>query len=131
MANKKTLILFPLITQGIFSLFLPFFHAFHLKGLTDVFILTTVPAFLFALVCVYYQFHQRNLVQIAFFSGAISFFYTLTVLSVFLFQETFTEPMSLWEQSLALLFYAMMFALPSMMYAMVVLRLLLRKAPKT
>ncbi|MGC6405808.1 hypothetical protein ACNO7K_05100 [Bisgaard Taxon 45] len=66
-----------------------------------------------------------------FFSGVIGFFYSFTVLSVFLFQETFSEPMSLWEQSLALLFYAMMFALPSMMYAMVVLRLLLRKAPKT
>ncbi|EGP05255.1 hypothetical protein AAUPMG_00645 [Pasteurella multocida subsp. multocida str. Anand1_goat] len=36
MANKKTLLLFPLITQCIFSLFLPFFNAFHLKGLTDV-----------------------------------------------------------------------------------------------
>ncbi|HED4430692.1 TPA: hypothetical protein R4346_000133 [Pasteurella multocida] len=129
MANKKTLLLFPLITQCIFSLFLPFFNAFHFKGLTDVFILTTVPAFLFSLVCVYYQFHQRNLLQIAFFSGTISFFYTLTMLSCFLFKETFREPMSLWEQSLALLFYALMFALPSMMYAMVVLRLFLRKAP--
>lgn len=51
------------------------------------------------------------------------------MLSCFLFNETFREPMSLWEQSLALLFYALMFALPSMMYAMVVLRLFLRKAP--
>ncbi|MGC6405757.1 hypothetical protein ACNO7K_04845 [Bisgaard Taxon 45] len=70
MANKKTLLLFPLITQCIFSLVLLFFNAFHLKGLTDVFILATIPAFLFSLVCVYYQFHQRNIVQIAFFNAA-------------------------------------------------------------
>lgn len=128
MVNKKTLFIFPLLTQGIFSLFLPFFDAFNLDGLMDVFLLTSIPAFLFALVCVYYRFHQTNLIQIAFFSGAISFFYTLLILSFFISNEPLDQDIFIWEQSLALLFYALMFALPSMLYAMVVLRLFLKKA---
>ncbi|AKD38594.1 hypothetical protein ACWIT3_00980 [Pasteurella sp. P03HT] len=131
MENKKTLIIFPLLTQCLFSLVLPFFHAFNLESVGYVFLLATLPAFLFSLVCVRYQYHQRNLVQIAFFSGVISFFYSLIVLSLLIWQEP-TEQMptfALWEQSLAILFYAVMFALPAMMYAMVVLRLFLKKAP--
>ncbi|MFD1805345.1 hypothetical protein ACFSAV_02985 [Pasteurella oralis] len=130
MANKKTLIIFPLLTQCIFSLFLLFFDAFDLDNLSYVFLLTTIPAFLFSLVCIGYQYHQRNLVQIAFFSGVISFFYTLVTLSFLIAHDPLQEAqvLSLWEQSLAMLFYAAMFALPSMMYAMIVLRLFLKKA---
>lgn len=131
MANKKTLIIFPLLTQCIFSLFLLFFDAFNLDNLSYVFLLTTIPAFLFSLVCIGYQYHQRNLVQIAFFSGVISFFYTLVTLSFLIAHDPLQEAqaLSLWEQSLAMLFYAAMFALPSMMYAMIVLRLFLKKSP--
>lgn len=131
MANKKTLLIFPLLTQCLFSLFLPFFNAFDATNLGYVFLLTTIPAFLFSLVCIRYQYHQRNLVQIAFFSGVISFFYTLITLSFLIAYDPLqeTQVFSLWEQSLAILFYAAMFALPSMMYAMIVLRLFLKKAP--
>ncbi|WP_101774589.1 hypothetical protein [Pasteurella oralis] len=131
MTNKKTLIIFPLLTQCIFSLFLLFFDAFNLDNLSYVFLLTTIPAFLFSLVCIGYQYHQRNLVQIAFFSGVISFFYTLVTLSFLIAHAPLQEAqaLSLWEQSLAMLFYAAMFALPSMMYAMIVLRLFLKKSP--
>lgn len=130
MVNKKTLVLFPLITQGIFSVFLPFFDAFNLAGVGKVFLLTSIPAFLLALVCVYYQFHRGNVLQIAFFSSAISFFYTLLVLSFLLSSSPLQQDISLWEHSLALLFYAMMFALPSALYAMFVLRFFLRKLPR-
>lgn len=129
MVNKKTLIIFPLLTQCIFSLFLPFFDALNLEGLKDVFLLATVPAFLFSLVCIRYQYHQRNLTQIAFFSGIISFLYTLVVLTFYISTGPLQESIPLWEQSLAVLAYAMMFAFPSMTYALLVLRLFLNEAP--
>ncbi|HDR1021556.1 TPA: hypothetical protein QB352_000797 [Pasteurella multocida] len=129
MVNKKTLIIFPLLTQCIFSSFLPFFDAFNADGLKDVFLLATVPAFLFSLVCVYHQYHKRNLTQIAFFSGVISFLYTLVILTFYVVNGPLQETIPLWEQSLAVLSYAMMFAFPSMTYALLVLRLFLNKAP--
>lgn len=127
MANKRILWIFPAVTQLIFSLFLPFFGGFDLNGLGYIFLFATLPAFLFALVCVCYQFHQRNLVQIAFWSGAISFFTTLILFSILLVSEPPQEAISIWEQTFAIFFYALMFALPSMLYAMAVLRLFLAK----
>lgn len=127
MANRKTLLIFPLITQLIFSLFLPFFEGINGAGLMYVFLFATIPVFLFSLVCVYYGFHQGNLIQIVFFSGIISFFYHLILLSLFIYKTPLALEMSLWEQSLGLLSYALMFAFISMLYAMFGLRLFLRK----
>lgn len=124
MLNQRTLLIFPLLTQGLFSLFLPFFSEFDLAGLGLVGLFATLPAFLFALVCVYYQFHQRNLLQISVFAGGISFVYNLILLPFFL---TGSSDLPLWEQSVAMLFYALMFALPAILYAMVILRLFLVK----
>ncbi|QIM64869.1 hypothetical protein [Frederiksenia canicola] len=121
MENKQTLWIFPILTQLIFSLFLPFFGGFNWLGMGYIFLFTTLPAFLFAIVCVRYQFHQRNLVQLAFWSGSISFVSSLVLFSLLTAIEPLTEPLSIWEHTLAVIFYALMFALPSMAYAMVVL----------
>lgn len=121
MENKQILWIFPILTQLIFSLFLPFFGGFNWLGMGYIFLFTTLPAFLFAIVCVRYQFHQRNLVQLAFWSGTISFVSSLVLFSLLTAVEPLTEPLSIWEHTLAVIFYALMFALPSMAYAMVVL----------
>lgn len=121
MENKQILWIFPILTQLIFSLFLPFFGGFNWLGMGYIFLFTTLPAFLFAIVCVRYQFHQRNLVQLAFWSGTISFVSSLVLFSLLTVIEPLTEPLSIWEHTLAVIFYALMFALPSMAYAMVVL----------
>lgn len=121
MENKQTLWIFPILTQLIFSLFLPFFGGFNWLGMGYIFLFTTLPAFLFAIVCVRYQFHQRNLVQLAFWSGSISFVSSLVLFSLLTAIEPLTEPLSIWEHTLAVIFYALMFALPSIAYAMVVL----------
>lgn len=121
MENKQILWIFPILTQLIFSLFLPFFGGFNWLGMGYIFLFTTLPAFLFAIVCVSYQFHQRNLVQLAFWSGTISFVSSLVLFSLLTAVEPLTEPLSIWEHTLAVIFYALMFALPSMAYAMVVL----------
>ncbi|NBI42324.1 hypothetical protein GVX76_02260 [[Haemophilus] felis] len=124
MANRKTLLIFPLITQLIFSLFLPFFSEINWTGLGWIALFATLPAFLLAIICVRYQFHQRNLVQLAVFSGGLMFFYCLVLLPVVLEGES---QLPLWEESLAMVFYALMFSLPAMLYAMVILRLFLPK----
>lgn len=121
MENKQILWIFPILTQLIFSLFLPFFGGFNWLGMGYIFLFTTLPAFLFAIVCIRYQFHQRNLVQLAFWSGTISFVSSLVLFSLLTAIEPLTEPLSIWEHTLAVIFYALMFALPSMAYAMVVL----------
>ncbi|MGX2950814.1 hypothetical protein [Ursidibacter sp. B-7004-1] len=131
MVNKAILWLFPLITQIIFSLFLPFFSGFNLNeliaGFGYVALLATFPAFIFALLCYRKRLHQRNLLQITIFSGGLMFIYTLILFSVYLAIEPPLEPISTWEHSLAVFFYALMFALPSSVYAMVILRLFLPK----
>lgn len=121
--------IYPLVTQLIVSLFLPFFGGFNLSGLSYIFIFATIPAFLFALICYKQQYHQRNLVQIAFFSGTLMFLYSLIAFSLLLATEdpTTQEPISLWETSLAVIFYSLTFTLPSIVYAMVFLRLFLPK----
>ncbi|MGX2973690.1 hypothetical protein ACWIUH_01215 [Ursidibacter arcticus] len=131
MVNKAILWIFPLITQIIFSLFLPFFSGFNLNeliaGFGYVALLATFPAFIFALFCYRKRLHQRNLLQITMFSGGLMFIYTLILFSVYLAIEPTQEPISTWEHSLAVFFYALMFALPSSVYAMVILRLFLPK----
>lgn len=126
MVNKHTLWIFPLLTQLIFSLFLPFFGGFKVDGFGYIFMLASLPAWLLAIVCVRYQFHQRNVLQLGVWAALISFFTTLVLLSVLLIVEPQTG-ISLWEHTIAVLFYASMFALPSAVYAMVVLRLFLMK----
>lgn len=127
MVNKRILWIFPLLTQLIFSLFLPFFGGLSGSGLGYVFLFAALPAFLFGLVCLRYQFHQRNLVQLGFWAGAISFLTTLVLFSVLLMLEQPQGDISVWEHTFAVIAYAIMFALPSAVYAMVVLRLFLAK----
>lgn len=119
--------IFPLVTQGIVSFFLPFFGSFTAEGLMSVFGLATFPAFLFAVICYKQQYHQRNIVQLAFYAGVLMFLYSLMAFSLMFVEDETTLSMSIWESTLAWVFYALMFALPSVVYAIVVLRLFLPK----
>lgn len=119
---KLILLVFPLLTQIIISLFLPFFGGINGDGLGDVFILATIPSFLFAVICVIQKYHQRNLVQIAFFSGMVMFLYSIITISAYA-----DEAISGWGNSMAIILYALMFALPSSVYALIILRLFLPK----
>ncbi|WP_373768075.1 hypothetical protein [Glaesserella sp.] len=125
--GSKILLIFPLITQLLFSLLSFIFSGFTYWGNGFVFLLATLPAFLFSLICYKQQYHQRNLIQIAFFSGTITFICTLITFSTILASENMSEPLSTWEHSLAVIFYAFMFALPAIAYAITVLRLFLPK----
>ena len=131
MVNKAILWIFPLVTQLIFSLFLPFFSGFNtnelITGAGYVALLATLPSFIFALICYRKRLHQRNILQITIFSGGLMFIYTLILFSIYLAVKPPQEPISIWEHSLAVFFYALMFALPSSVYAMIILRLFLPK----
>lgn len=127
MTTKRILWIFPLLTQLVFSLFLPFFSGFTLSGLAYILIFATLPAFYFACICLRYQFHQRNLIQIAFWAGSINFINTLLLFSILLTIKPSQEQMSIWEHTFAVIFYGIMFALPSIVYAMIILRIFLPK----
>ncbi|MDG6361312.1 hypothetical protein Q7526_01795 [Glaesserella parasuis] len=122
--------IYPLLTQLLGSALLPLFSEFSQGGMLVVFALFTVPAFLFALVSYKQQYHQRNIIQIAFFSGVIMFIYSLFSFSLMLAFDEYTsleDPIPLWEQSLAVILFALTFALAKAMYALLVLRLFLPK----
>ncbi|MDG6251899.1 hypothetical protein P9J73_00535 [Glaesserella parasuis] len=122
--------IYPLLTQILGSALLPLFSEFSQGGMLVVFTLFTVPAFLFALVSYKQQYHQRNIIQIAFFSGVIMFIYSLFSFSLMLAFDEYTsleDPIPLWEQSLAVILFALTFALAKVMYALLVLRLFLPK----
>lgn len=124
----RILWIYPLLTQFIGSLLLPLIITdFYLLGVFSVFIMTTIPSFIFALLCYRQQYHQRNLIQIAFFSGAIMFIYSLLTFSYSLGISEQAADYSLWEQSLAVILFALSFALMKMIYALLVLRLFLAK----
>ncbi len=130
----RNLLIFPLITQILVSLLVYVTDGFNEVGfqpwnLIFVFLFTAIPAFLFALVCYKQRLHQRNLVQIMVFSGTISFFYTLIAMSI-MNSIYASNNLSLVEYSLSILLVAFAFALPSVMYAMLVLRLFLPRAPQ-
>lgn len=122
--------IYPLLTQLLGSALLPLFSEFSQGGMLVIFALFTVPAFLFALVSYKQQYHQRNIIQIAFFSGIIMFIYSLFSFSLMLVFDEYTsleDPIPLWEQSLAVILFALTFALVNIIYSMVVLRLFLPK----
>lgn len=130
----RNLLIFPLVTQILVSLLVYVIDGFNEVGfqpwnLIFVFLFTAIPAFLFALVCYKQRLHQRNLVQIMVFSGTISFFYTLIAVGIMNISYS-SNHLSLLESSLATLLVALVFALPSVMYAMLVLRLFLPRAPQ-
>ena len=131
MVNKAILWIFPLVTQLIFSLFLPFFSGLNtnelITGAGYVALLATLPSFIFALICYRKRLHQRNILQITIFSGGLMFIYTLILFSIYLAVKPPQEPISIWEHSLAVFFYALMFALPSSVYSMIILRLFFLK----
>lgn len=127
MENKHVLWIFPSISQCLFSLFLPFFDGFSLMGFGYIFLFASFPAFLFGIICTQYRFHQRNILQIAFWASAISFICSLVLLSLFLVIEQPQDNLSIWEHTFAVFFYALMFSLASMLYAMIILRLFLPK----
>ncbi|QBQ64064.1 hypothetical protein EXH44_07415 [Actinobacillus indolicus] len=122
--------IYPLLTQLLGSALLPLFSEFSQGGMLVVFALFSVPVFLFALVSYKQQYHQRNIIQIAFFSGIIMFIYSLCSFSLMLAFDEYTsleDPIPLWEQSLAVILFALTFALANIIYSMVVLRLFLPK----
>lgn len=122
--------IYPLLTQLLGSALLPLFSEFSQGGMLVIFALFTVPAFLFALVSYKQQYHQRNIIQIAFFSGIIMFIYSLFSFSLMLVFDEYAsleDPIPLWEQSLAVILFALTFALVNIIYSMVALRLFLPK----
>ncbi|AUI66373.1 MULTISPECIES: hypothetical protein [Glaesserella] len=122
--------IFPLLSQAIGSALLPLLSKFSQGGMLVVFLLFTLPTFLFALISYKQQYHQRNIIQIAFFSGVIMFIYSLLSFSLMLAFDDYTslqEPIPLWEQSLATILFALTFALANVMYTLLVLRLCLPK----
>lgn len=122
--------IYPLLTQLLGSALLPLFSEFSQGGMLVVFALFSVPAFLFALISYKQQYHQRNIIQIAFFSGVIMFIYSLCSFSLMLAFDEYTsleDPIPLWEQSLAMILFALTFALANIIYSMIVLRLFLPK----
>lgn len=127
MQNKKTLFIFPLITQLIVSLIAIFMGDFSVNTLQTVFIVTTLPAFLLALVCLKFNYHQQHLFPIAFFSGLIGFFYSLCIMIYDINRESLPKVESLWEYSLMLTLFALAYSCASILYSLLILRPFLRK----
>lgn len=125
MRSLAILWIFPTVSMLIFSLFSFLLGSISLSTLGYVFLLAAVPAFLLALVCIKFRYHQRNVFQLAFFAGVIDFFYNLTTFSILSVFEPLDE--TLFEGTLAIFLIALMFALAAIMYAIVILRLFLPK----
>lgn len=125
MHSHAILWIFPTVSMLIFSLLSFLLGSISLSTLGYVFLLAAVPAFLLALVCVKFRYYQRNVFQLAFFSGVIEFFYTLMTFSILSIFEPLEE--TLFEGTLAIFLIALMFALAAVMYSIVILRLFLPK----
>lgn len=124
MQTKLPLLTFPLVTQGIFSLLAVILSGFFAETLGYVFIITALPAFLLAIVCVSVGYHRRQLLPITVWAGLISFIYGLVIIS-FDMNRSAEQPFSLWEQTIATFLFALSYAMSAMIYAIVVLRPLL------
>lgn len=124
MQNKKTLLIFPLITQLIFSLLGLFIDGFSAGLLSAVFFVVTLPAFLVALPCVKFNYHQRQLFPIGFWAGLIGFFYMLVAI---LWLSGRSEIYSLWDSTIMSFLFALAYAFSAVIYGLVVLRPFLRK----
>lgn len=127
MQNKKTLLIFPFITQFIFSLIVFIMGAMSLEAFGWVFLLASVPAFLIALPCVKFNYHRYQLLPIGFWSGVIAYFYSFTFILVALYPNKPHISYSLWEDTILAFLYAFSYALPAIIYGMIVLRPFLRK----
>lgn len=125
MHNKAILWIFPLLSQLTFFLLTGVFGHFSLTNFAIVFCSVSIPAFFFALICVKFNYHRQHLFPIAFFSGLIFFLYGLIIIP-FAISKPETD-ISLIEHSLMLLLYTFSYALAAMMYALLYLRLFLRK----
>lgn len=125
MQNKHTLWIFPLVTQLIFSLLATLIDGFSQGMLSLVFFAVTLPAFLVALPCIKFNYHQRQLFPIGFWAGIIGFFYMLIAM-LWLSGEA-EEYYTLWDSSLMSLLSALSYALTAVIYGLVVLRPFLRK----
>lgn len=123
MQNKRTLWLFPLLTQLFFSVLAMLFGSISITIPLVVFICATLPAFFFSLICIKFNYHHQHLFPIAFFSGLICFFYGLVIIPFGISGES---DISL-ENSLMTLLYALTYALAAMLYTLLVLRPFLRK----
>lgn len=127
MQNKKTLLIFPLITQLIFSCVSIFVDGFSVEMVQIVLMTTTIPAFLFALICVKFNYHQQHLVPLAFFSGIIGFFYSLFLIISDINRENNPMLESHIEYSFMVILFALAYSCVAMMYALLILRPFLRK----
>lgn len=126
MQNKKTLLIFPLITQLIFSLLVLIINkGLSLHELKLVFLAVSLPAFLVALPCVKFNYHQKQLFPIGFWAGLIGFFYML--IAMLCLSDEISAYMSLWDNTLMVLLSALTYGLTAAIYGMVVLRPFLRK----
>lgn len=128
MQNKKTLLIFPLVTQLIFSLLSGFKEGFSREMLDTVLLAVTIPAFLVALPCVKFNYHNRQLLPIGFWCGIIGFFYTLIGVLVLSNAEG-NHNLSIWENTLMALLFALSYSLSAIIYGLVVLRPFLYSKP--
>lgn len=124
MQNKKTLLIFPLVTQLIFSLIAAVIDGFSWGMISAVFFVVALPAFLVAIPCVKFNYHQRQLFPIGFWCGTIGFVYMLAAM---LWLSGEAEQYSLWDSTLMSLLSALAYALTAVIYGLVALRPFLRK----
>lgn len=122
--NKKTLLIFPLLTQLIFSLLVVVIDGFSVEMLATVFFGATLPCWLVAVPCVIFNYHQRQLFPIAFWCAGIGFFYMLPLM---LWLSGESEHYTLWDSTLMSLLSALAYAFTAAIYGLLILRPFLRK----
>ncbi|OOH90375.1 hypothetical protein BMT54_04945 [Pasteurellaceae bacterium 15-036681] len=122
---RLLLIVFPIVTQVIFTLALSIFEGFNLEAAIGVGIFFTLPAFLLAVVCQFTQYHQRNLVQMMLMPAILGFIVTVISLPFFLIDTR--ADVSLIEESIMTLLRGLMIAGANAIYSALVLRLFLPK----
>ncbi|MDH2997650.1 hypothetical protein A1D22_07960 [Pasteurellaceae bacterium LFhippo2] len=124
---RPLLIVFPIVTQIIFTLALSIFDGFSLEGSIGVAIFFTLPAFLLAVICQFTQYHQRNLVQMMLMPAILGFVVTVILLPFFII-DTGLGDVSLLDESVMALLRGLMIAGANAIYSPLVLRLFLPKA---
>lgn len=127
-SHTPLLIVFPVVTQILFTLALSLLNGLNVETIMGVFPFFTLPAFLLAVVCQFTKYHQRNLVQMMLMPAILSFLVTVIALPFFWLDGVAGESISLVEESIMTLLRGLMIAGANAIYSALVLRLFLPKA---
>ncbi|WP_373777426.1 hypothetical protein [Glaesserella sp.] len=128
-SHLPLLVIFPLLTQLVFTFCLGILNGFNIETLTSVFSFFTLPAFLFAVVCNFTKYHQRNLIQVMLMPAIVSFITAVVFMSIiFIGPKDFIGSVSLLEQSLMNIMIGLMIAGANAIYSMLILRPFLPKS---